>query len=189
MKLQVLLLAAVASVNASAALLTYVGSLSGSNEIPAVASPGTGFASVTIDTIAHTATFNITFSNLTSNTVAAHIHCCVAQPGNTAVATAVPAFAGFPLGVTAGNYASSPLSLLDAAFWNPTFVTAKGGIAQADAALTAGLAAGEAYLNIHTSNFAGGEIRANLTLLPEPGTLGMVGAALALLVAKRFRRV
>jgi MYXO-CTERM domain-containing protein len=51
-------------------------------------------------------------------------------------------------------------------------------------ALTAGLDAGKAYFNLHTSSFGGGEVRSVLTPVPEPTTsglalvgLGLVGAA------------
>jgi hypothetical protein len=49
--------------------------------------------------------------------------------------------------------------------------------------LLAGLAADEAYLNIHTTNFGGGEILGFLTPVPLPGTLplfatGLVGLGL-----------
>ena len=47
-----------------------------------------------------------------------------------------------------------------ASSYNPAFVTAHGGtVAGAEADLLAGLKAGQAYLNIHSSTFPGGEIR------------------------------
>ena len=50
--------------------------------------------------------------------------------------------------------------------YNLAFVTAHGGTtASAAAALLAGLEAGQAYLNIHTTMFPGGEIRG---FLQEP---------------------
>jgi hypothetical protein len=50
--------------------------------------------------------------------------------------------------------------MTSAASYNPAFVTANGGTtAGAEAALLAGLEAGQAYLNIHTTMFPGGEIR------------------------------
>jgi len=47
--------------------------------------------------------------------------------------------------------------------------------------LIAGLNAGEAYFNIHTNVFPGGEIRAFLTQTPLPGALSLFGTGLALL--------
>lgn len=44
----------------------------------------------------------------------------------------------------------------------------------------AGLLAGESYLNIHTTQFPGGEIRGFLVAqVPEPGTFGLLGIGLA----------
>ena len=92
-------------------------------------------------------------------TTAAHIHCCISPPGNTGVATTTPTFPGFPLGVTSGSY-SRTFDMTAASSYNPAFVTAHGGTtAGAAAALLAGLQAGQAYLNIHTTMFPGGEIR------------------------------
>ena len=152
--------------------LTFTADLLGSNEVPPTGSPGTGFATVVLDPQANTIQVNVTFSGLTTGTTAAHIHCCLPSPGltgmNVGVSTTVPAFPGFPLGVTSGDYHSPILSLLDAGTYNPAFVTAQGGIAGAEAALVAGIESQETYLNIHTSMFSSGEIRG--ILVPEPAT-------------------
>jgi len=191
MKLPILctsLFVTVLAAEASAATITKSADLSGANESPANASPGTGFASVVLDTTAHTLQVDVSFSGLIGTTTASHIHCCVAVPGagNAGVATQVPTFGGFPLGVTSGTY-SHFFDLTLAGSWNPAFITAHGGTpAGAEAFLATGLAAGEAYLNIHTNVFPGGEIRG--FLVPEPATFGLVGASLAgLLIALRRR--
>jgi hypothetical protein len=77
--------------------------------------------------------------------------------------------------------------LTQATSWNPAFVTANGGTtAGAEAALLAGLAADQAYLNIHTTNFGGGEIRGFLVAAaPEPGTFLLAGAMLAGILIRR----
>ena len=74
-----------------------------------------------------------------------------------------------------------------ASSYNPAYITANGGTTTtAEAALFAGLAAGQAYLNIHTTNFGGGEIRGFLVATPEPGTWFLALAGLgAILLAKR----
>jgi hypothetical protein len=164
-------LTAVAPLAFAAQILTQA-PLSGANENPPNASPGTGQARVTIDTTTHQLRVTVTFSGLTTNTTAAHIHCCIAPPGNAGVATTVPAFVGFPLGVTSGSM-DQTYDMTQAGTWNPAFVTAQGSIAGAEAALTNGLAAGTAYLNIHTSQFPGGEIRGFLLaqVLPSIGNI------------------
>jgi hypothetical protein len=152
--------------------------LSGANENPANASLGTGSSIVTIDTDAHTLRVQIEFSGLTGTTTAAHIHCCTAPPGNVGVATQLPSFDGFPLGVTSGIY-DHTFDLSDELSFNPAFVDANGDTAAgAEAALAAGLANGLAYVNVHTDVFTGGEIRGFLRAVPEPSMLPLIGVAL-----------
>jgi hypothetical protein len=158
--------------------ITFVGSLSGLNEVPTNNSPGTGLATVILDPVAQTLQVNATFSGLTSNDVAAHIHCCAPLGTNAGVATTLPAFPGFPLGVTSGTYNSVVFDLTQSLIYNPAFVTLEGGLTQAEAALIAGIENGQTYFNIHTVNFGGGEIRSQLFPAPEPASLVLLGSAL-----------
>ena len=143
-------------------------------------SPGTGNATVTTDDVANTLAVDVTFSGLLAGTTASHIHCCVAPPGATGVATTVPTFPHLPLGVTSGTF-HELLDLTSLSSYNPVFVAANGGtFASAEAALLTGLGAGDAYLNIHTSQFPGGEIRGFLTAVPGPvAGAGLPGLILA----------
>jgi hypothetical protein len=84
-----------------------------------------------LDPVAQTLQVNATFSDLTSNTNAAHIHCCAPVGANAGVATTVPAFPGFPLGVTSGTYGPMTFDLTQPLIYNPMFVTALGGLPQA----------------------------------------------------------
>jgi hypothetical protein len=159
---------------AQGSLIVYNASLSGPNE--GTASPGLGSATITFNDVAHTLLIDASFSGLTSPTTASHIHCCTAPPGTgtAGVATQLPTFTLFPLGVTSGAFSQS-LDLTLASSWNPAFVTGNGGTtAGAEAALLAGSAAGQAYFNIHTMAFPAGEIRGFLIAVPEPGTWGMM---------------
>jgi hypothetical protein len=170
---------------------TYSGALLGGSEDPANASTGTGEATVIINTVLQTMEVHVTFSGLVGITTASLIHCCTASPdtGNAGVATEIPAFPGFPLGGTSGSY-DMTLDLTSSSFYNPSFVTAEGSVATAEAALVAGIAAGDAYLNIHTTVYPGGEIRGFLepASVPEPATLLLTGAWLAGIAILRRRR-
>jgi hypothetical protein len=167
-----------------ASVIVYYANLSGAAESPPNASPGFGSAVVTVDDVANTMRVQVSFFGLSAPTTASHIHSAtaIAGIGTAGVATTTPFFANFPIGVTSGTY-DRLLDLTLASSYNPAFITANGGTpATAEAALLSGLAAGKAYLNIHTTAFTAGEIRGFL-VTPEPASLciwgfGSVGLAL-----------
>ena len=95
-------------------------------------------------------------------------------PGGAALALAV---AAMPPAALAQCYA--------------TFITANGGPASSVfTALVAGLDAGRAYLNIHSSFAPGGEIRGFLSPVPEPESYALLLSGLAVVgwVARRQKR-
>jgi hypothetical protein len=189
------------SSTAQAAVFVYQTFLDGPSEAPPNASPGTGFAQVTYDDVTHMMTVTATFQGLTGTTSAAHIHTPTPNPPATqtaGVATQVPSFSTFPLGVTSGVMPPTVYDLTQASSWNPAYITANGGTpAGAEAAFIASMnnqpphpnLPSRAYFNIHSSTFPGGEIRGFFALIPEPATLGLAAAsALALVAAGRRAR-
>jgi hypothetical protein len=176
-------LAVFAALPATAASTAYTVNLSGPAESPPNTSPGIGLATVTFDDVANTMGLGVTFSGLLGGVTASHIHCCTDLPGEgtAGVATTVPTFPGFPSGVTSGSYANT-FDMLAATSYNPAFLTVNGlaDPAAAFAFLMEGAAAGKAYLNIHSSEFPGGEIRGFLVPVPEPQTYALMLGGLAL---------
>ncbi len=184
------LAASAISTSAAAATFVFQALLDGPSEAPPNASPGTGFAQLTWDTVAHSANLQVTFSGLVGTTTASHIHgaTAAANTGTAGVATQTPTFSGFPLGVTSGTY-NNTFDTADAAFYNPSYVTAQGGVAGAEAALLLALQQERAYLNLHTNVFPGGEIRGFFpAVVPEPATWAMLIGGCALAGAHLRRR-
>lgn len=137
----------------------YMAVLSGPNEAPPNASPGTGNAIITIN--GTSMRVQCVFNGLIGNTTVTHIHAAtaVAGTGTAGVATVTPTFTTFPSGVTSGTYDRTFDMSLPSSF-NPTYITAHGGTAtQAWADLKAAIVAIKSYFNIHTTSFGGGEIR------------------------------
>ena len=162
----------------------------GRNSSSPNASPGTGSAVVTLDTIGHTLSVYAEFSGLLGTTTVAHIHGPTAIPGTNVagVITETPSFAGFPFGVTSGVYDHIFDTTL-ASTWNIAFLNNNAFTPlDAEAALDSYLAGGTIYFNIHTTMFTGGEIRGFFVPVPVPATMLLFGTGLAGLAGIRLRR-
>jgi hypothetical protein len=125
-----------------------------------------------------------TFAGLSGTTTVAHIHCCTAaaQSGNAGVALAGGAggsLINFPVGVKGATYTQN-FNLGLTSVYALGFVNNNGGTADgARDVLLAAFDSGTAYFNIHTSpNFGGGEIRAWISPVPEPGSWVLMAGGL-----------
>jgi hypothetical protein len=132
-------------------------------------SPGKGFGTVVFSSASDTLAVSLSFSGLTSPTKTppgvpgpAHIH--FGRPG--VEGPILFPFLTFPTGVTSGTFATT----LTAANLIPDPTAGVDTFAQAVAAIQTG----DTYFNIHTSAFPGGEIRGQLSTVPESSTLLMV---------------
>jgi hypothetical protein len=177
--------------SASAITETFRGTLTGAQENPPVATSATGTGTAIYDSVANTLAVNVSFSGLSSNTNNAHIHCC-ASALNMNAGVAIDFVApGFPLGVTSGNF-SHTFDLGQTSTFNGAYLTASGGTANGarDRLLNAmrTQTGGIGYFNIHTVNFGPGEIRGNITLVPEPAAMLLLAIAVAPLIAVRRLR-
>jgi len=178
------LIALCLSLPAQAATITFASNLSGANESPINASPAKGWTVVVYDDILHMLSIQISFTGLLGTTTAAHIHAASTfVGGNAPVAVTPTTLPGFPTGVHSADY-QVEVDLTDPASYTVGFYNNLGGgsAAGAEAALISLMKVGNSYVNVHTSNFLGGEIRGPLAQVPDPATtLGLFGFALGVL--------
>lgn len=114
----------------------FSGDLSGAQEVPSTASAGTGAAYAFLDAGETQITVFLSFSGLTTAATAAHIHEASAGANGPAL------FSLSPPAATAGEITPLVIAL--------------------SAAQVTSLKNGSFYVNVHTSTFPGGEIRAQL---------------------------
>ncbi|HEX7879965.1 MAG TPA: CHRD domain-containing protein [Candidatus Eisenbacteria bacterium] len=146
------LLCSVALASTAAAQTTYVGVLTGGSEVPPVVTAATGNATVVLDASQTQLSISVQFQNLTSAYTASHIHGPAPAGTNAGVKWGfVGTTAGWVFG--AGNQSGTITNYL---------VT---GVTATD---VTNLNAGNFYVNIHSSTFPGGELRAQLGSAPVP---------------------
>ena len=114
---------------------TFEATLSGTQEVPPNASPGRGTAEVQVNSNTNTLSWKVTYSGLSGPVTGAHIHGPAAPGAN----------AGIVVPFT-GNLNAQPVQ----------------GQAQITPQQLGDLAAGMWYVNLHTAQSPGGEIRGQL---------------------------
>lgn len=139
-----------------AAPITFNVTLNGSQEVPPNGSTATGSATVTVDDVLNSVMVSLVYSGLTTPAGNAHIHCCNGPGVNSPVV--IPFLpAGFVPGAISGSFSATITGI------SPSVI--------------AGLENYKGYINVHNETYPGGEIRANL--VPEPGTLALLGLGLS----------
>lgn len=115
---------------------SYSANLSSAQEVPVNASTATGYSRIFLDETAGTITFTVVFNGLTSNQTAAHIHAAGAIGVNGPVVIDLGAVGGTS-GTLTGTRAITPTQITQ-------------------------LRSHLAYVNVHSNNFPGGEIRGQI---------------------------
>jgi hypothetical protein len=118
--------------------INFKADLSGASEVPPVTSAGKGTATASLDTATKTLNWTVTYSGLSGPATAGHIHGPAAPGANAGVL--VPFTGGLV----------SPI---------------KGSATLTDAQIS-DLEAGRTYVNLHTADNKGGEIRGQLVRAP-----------------------
>jgi hypothetical protein len=126
----------VASLSASARAETFYAYLTGAQEVPAVATTATGYARVVINESTGSLTFTVVFTGLSSTQTASHIHAPGALGATAGVAINFGAVGG-TAGTITGTTTVTPTQLSQ-------------------------IRQHLGYVNVHSTNFAGGEIRGQL---------------------------
>ena len=172
---------------AQAATVTFFATL-GNFENPPTGSPGTGSATVIMDVDANTLSIECDLPRpyRLYDHGAYPLLCCTAGKCRSGDANTLVCW--FSLRRNVRKLFQNFNTAL-ASTWNRLLSRANGGTAAgAEAVLFAGLLAGRAYFNIHTSTSGGGEIRGFLNPVPVPAALPLFASGLGLMGLLAWRQ-
>jgi len=149
---------------ASADVTNFVSTINSAQEVPINASTAIGSATASYDSDTNLLIWNIEYSGFSSPPTAMHFH----GPATPGVNAGVQVNIGTESGLTSPSAGSTTIT---------------GGQAT-------DLLAGLWYINIHTANFPGGEIRGQVLVapVPEPGSAFIMSSLLSLALISRRRR-
>lgn len=153
-----------AACSASAELVPFAADINGANEVPSRPSPATGTMTGVYDTVANSFAFQwvITDDLLGTPTAGAHIH-------HAPAGTNGPIQFGF-------SNSDGSWDLTGSSTWLDLTAEQVGW-----------LNAGELYINFHTSEFPGGEVRGQILVVPASGSVALCVAAAGLVCVRRKR--
>jgi hypothetical protein len=123
-------------------------------------------------------------ADTTDNLAAAHIH-AAAPPGTNA--SVVFGFFPAPSNDTSGDVVITPFPNSPGGTFFSKWDVNEGNNTTLTAQLP-NILAGNAYINFHTAAFPGGEIRGQITPVPEPATLTLIGVCALGLLSYGWRR-
>ncbi len=163
-------------------ILTFTANLTGSQEVPGVSTNGFGDGFLQIDTATLAYSGYVRWQGLTGTPTDSHIH--VGVPGTSG---SVIYGYGVANTVADGAYTKKTFSgtLIDKNPANPGG-SGTSGLQTPTQQISNWFLAGKTYFNVHTSFVPSGEIRGQITPVPEPASMAALGlGALGLLRRRR----
>ena len=140
--------------------ITYNAILSGANENPATTSTGTGTWTGILNPNTNIMSYTLQFSGLTTNSTASHIHAQAITTANANVVLDFASFAGATTPLVTGQTSGSAAGSVNMSGGTVTGFSISGD------SLRKAMDAGMAYVNVHSTQFKGGEIRGQIQRKP-----------------------